>query len=128
MAYRASITLEVDIATSDAGTANRIALSIGTTLPQGCRLMEPPEIELRVLRPVDKQMISHLPDLTRERMHTLLEKMTEDQRLILALCTKPRYSHVVYTALRHAFPTLQSYTIATHIAELRTNGWLETVT
>lgn len=128
MPYRATITLEVDISTTSEEVAQANANAIANAiLPRACRLMETPSIELRVLRTADKPLIARMPNLPSERIRTALQDMSDDKHVILALCIKPRYSHVVYTALRQAFPGLTIEDAIIHVRELKQAGFLEVV-
>lgn len=126
MEYRATVTIEVHVRAPDEHSAHVAVERITDKLPQGCTLMNPPEIALREIRSVDRRMKTHVPNLPSERVTGMILAMTPDQQLAVQLCVRPQWGHTVYTALRKVFPDVPIETFVAHITKLRSDGWLET--
>lgn len=84
-------------------------------------------LQARLLRSEDRQLLTKVPNVPKDRLLSLFASLSDIEQLVLACCVKPAYSHTVYTAVRKARPTVELSEIAQAISHLGFEGWLNTV-
>jgi hypothetical protein len=95
--------------------------------PSGVRPAGPADVRLRRINTPDKRLLSHLPDLPKDRLLAALKKLSPSRLFIVALCaSEPRYMHsIIETTLRNTEPnSCTRESLVLDITALKYESWL----
>lgn len=122
--YHVTITSDLIVNAPDEATA----LQYHKTLKYpNALLMHSQKVECKEQRPEDNRLLTQVPNVPQEKLQSLITAMTDVERIIIAMCVQPTWSHEVYTAVRFKYPSIDTYVIARAISGLKLEGWLNVV-